>query len=119
MEGPLTRTSSWGIGALLFRAIPGIMRVVISIPRWNGGHQRRSFLLVGALMGMVLLLGVQAMALDFYTLCRSGTPEEVEKAVEAGARVNARERHGLTPRMHATMFNENPKVLQILLEAGG
>jgi len=51
------------------------------------------------------------MAFDFYALCRSGTPEEAEKAVEAEAHVNARDKDGVTPLTYAT-GRKNPDIIK-------
>ena len=50
---------------------------------------------------------------------KRATPEDVKKLLEEGADVNERHKeHGGTPLHFAVLFNKNPKVLDILLEAG-
>jgi len=56
---------------------------------------------------------------DFYNLLQSGTPEQVQKEVDAGADVNAQEDTlGFTPLMWAAGLNPNPEVISVLLKAG-
>ena len=54
---------------------------------------------------------------DFFELARTGTPQEIEAAIMAGANVNARDSHGGTPLMLAAR-NSSPEVITILLENG-
>ena len=69
-----------------------------------------SFILVGS----VLALGEE----DFFEFCQTGTPEEVKKAIEEGADINARYKDGWTPLMHAARYNQDPEVTKILIDAG-
>ena len=56
---------------------------------------------------------------DFYNLLQTGTPEQVQKEVDAGADVNAQENTlGFTPLMWAAGLNPNPEVITVLLKAG-
>jgi ankyrin repeat protein len=58
------------------------------------------------------------MAEDFFELVKDGSSEEVQKAVNAGANINARDKYGYTPLMDASYGNENPEVIEVLLESG-
>ena len=55
---------------------------------------------------------------DFSDIISSGTPEEVEKAIKAGANVNERTPKGTTPLMAAAYANTNPEVIDVLIKAG-
>ena len=55
---------------------------------------------------------------DFSDIIRSGTPEEVEKAIKAGADVNERAPEGITPLMAAAQDNTNPEIIDVLIKAG-
>ena len=45
-------------------------------------------------------------------------PKEVQKAVDAGAEINARDKDGDTPLIEAAKYNKNPEVIKVLLDAG-
>jgi len=52
-------------------------------------------------------------------LLQTGTPEQVQKEIDAGADVNAQENTlGFTPLMWAAGLNPNPEVISVLLKAG-
>lgn len=55
---------------------------------------------------------------DFFELAKTGIPEEVKRAVESGADLNARDRYGLTPLMLVAENNTISEVIQVLLNAG-
>jgi len=57
-------------------------------------------------------------AQDIFTLAKSGTPEQIQAAINAGAKVNDRDKDGWTPLMFAAQSNENPDVITTLLNAG-
>ncbi|HXL01820.1 MAG TPA: ankyrin repeat domain-containing protein [Candidatus Atribacteria bacterium] len=76
--------------------------------------------LIVGLIACIILIG-SSLALrqeDFTELVKTGSLEEVKKAIEAGANVNARDENGMTPLMHAAGANQNPEVIKVLLEAG-
>lgn len=62
-------------------------------------------------------MGEQIME-DLFELVGDGSPEEVQKAVDEGANVNARNKVRGTPLIYAAEYNENPEVIKILLDAG-
>ena len=66
------------------------------------------------LAGSVLAFGQK----NFFELVKTGTLEEVNNAIKAGANVNARDEDGKTPLMYAARDNQNPDVIKVLLEAG-
>jgi ankyrin repeat protein len=52
----------------------------------------------------------------FFELVKTGTPEQVQAAMLAGANVNAREiKTGATALMYAAAYNQNPEVVMVLL----
>jgi hypothetical protein len=54
----------------------------------------------------------------FFRLCAEGTPEAIQQAIKKGAKVNARDRHNLTPLVWAAWSNPHPQVCDMLIEAG-
>jgi len=56
---------------------------------------------------------------SIFDLAGSGTPEEVQLKINAGADVNSIDKLGRTPLMYAAVFNRNPEIVSVLLEAGG
>ena len=55
---------------------------------------------------------------DFLELCKSGTPEEVERAIRGGVNVNAADEDDWTALHFAALNNDDPAVVEILLENG-
>lgn len=55
---------------------------------------------------------------SFFELCKTGTPDEITRAIQGGARVEERTEQGATPLMWAALNNQNPEVLRVLLQAG-
>ncbi|MER3603617.1 MAG: hypothetical protein C4298_07625 [Thermus sp.] len=49
---------------------------------------------------------------------KTATPADVEQAVQQGAKLDARDKDGLTPLHWAASGNSNPKVILTLLELG-
>jgi len=61
----------------------------------------------------------KTVAKDIFTLAEGGTPERIQAAINAGAKLDDREGIlGMTPLMHAAKFNKNPDVITTLLKAG-
>jgi hypothetical protein len=54
----------------------------------------------------------------FFELVRTGTPQQVQQAINVGADVNARDKEGETPLIVAAAHNGNPEVITNLLKAG-
>jgi ankyrin repeat protein len=55
----------------------------------------------------------------FIKLVETGTPQQVQTAIDQGEDVNAREKFlGWTALMYAARFNKNPEVITTLLKAG-
>jgi len=59
-----------------------------------------------------------AKTTDFFELVKTGTPEDIQGALNKGANVNAQDNNGLTPLMYAAMNNKNPEVITTLLKVG-
>ena len=57
-------------------------------------------------------------AQDIFTLAKSGTPEQIQAAINAGAKLDDRDKNGTTPLMYAALNNKNPDVITTLLRAG-
>jgi ankyrin repeat protein len=70
---------------------------------------------------IVLSLFVLASSLvaqsDFISLCNTGTPEQIEEALNSGASVTSRV-NDFTPLMYAAAHNSNPEVIVALIKAG-
>ena len=72
-----------------------------------------------AFMAIAFSLAISAYADDaFFELVKTGTPDQVEAAITAGADVNARDESGWTPLMRAAKFTKTPEVITLLLDAG-
>ena len=55
----------------------------------------------------------------FIKLVETGTPQQVQTAIDQGEDVNAQEKFlGWTALMYAARFNKNPEVITTLLKAG-
>ena len=55
---------------------------------------------------------------DLLEIAGKAGPEEVRQLIQDGADVNAEDKDGLTPLMHAAKYNSNPEVLRTLIGAG-
>ncbi|MCR5347791.1 MAG: ankyrin repeat domain-containing protein [Fretibacterium sp.] len=55
---------------------------------------------------------------NFLSLCRGGSLQEIQAALQEGADVNAKSSDGRTALMIAVQFNQNIEVLSLLLKAG-
>ncbi len=73
--------------------------------------------LITCIIGTMFFSGA-ARAEDFWQIVRSGSPEEVRTAIEAGAEVEQKNDQGQTPLMIAARYNRNPRVVEILLDRG-
>ena len=72
-----------------------------------------------AFLFFVVAASATAQKMDFSELVKTGLPEDIEKALNQGAVINARDSiNGWTPLMYAARFNQNPEVLALLLKSG-
>jgi ankyrin repeat protein len=55
---------------------------------------------------------------EFLELVKTGSFKEVNKAIQNGADVNAKDESGKTPMMYVAEYGESPEVLQLLIDAG-
>ena len=67
---------------------------------------------------VLLFCGMCLFAQSLFDLVKTGTPEQVQAAIKAGANVNDRDMFGRTLLMYAAEYNENPAVITTLLNAG-
>ncbi|MGB4691746.1 MAG: hypothetical protein WBH59_05330, partial [Atribacterales bacterium] len=89
---------------------------------------KKTLLVILLIISFILAGSVSAIGEeDFFELVKTGTPDEVKKAIDAGADVNAqttkeiegfREVEGVTPLIMAARYNQNPEVIKVLLGAG-
>ena len=68
------------------------------------------------LTSLILFSSISSQTL--FDIVTSGTPEELEKTIKAGANVNEKDSLGRTPLMIASKSNQNPEVIKILIKAG-
>jgi len=67
---------------------------------------------------VLLFCGMYLFAQSLFDLVKTGTPEQVQAAIKAGANVNDRDMFGRTLLMYAAEYNENPAVITVLMNAG-
>ena len=73
--------------------------------------------LLGVFCLLLALTCEAASAENFSDVCKTGTPEQIKAMIDAGADVNAKDEHGMTPLMWAAQ-NQNSDVIAALLKAG-
>ena len=82
----------------------------------------KKFLLSAVVVMCVLLFALPSFSAmsddDFIELCYTGTAQQVEEAIKAGANVNAKDKHGRTALMQAVINTKNPEVITELIKAG-
>ncbi|MBC7218398.1 MAG: hypothetical protein H5U36_09785 [Candidatus Caldatribacterium sp.] len=79
---------------------------------------RKSFVFLLVVVLVLFSSIAHAEDREFFELFAVGTPQDVQRAIEEGVDVNARDKSGATLLMWAAMLNENPEVVRVLLEAG-
>jgi len=76
---------------------------------------------------LLLLPGCESQPLEntsalspagFYSLCKTGTPDQISAAIKAGANVNARNSQGNTPLFAAAQFNPQAGAITALIAGG-
>ena len=77
---------------------------------------KKRIVLVVAIAAL-MATSVYAQTTDFFELVRTGTPQDVQAAIEKGADVNAYA-SGMTPLIIAARLNKDPEVITSLLKAG-
>ena len=74
--------------------------------------------ILSALALTVFCAAGEAQAVDFFGLVTTGTPQQIQAAIDQGAQVNVHGPQGRTPLMIAAMWNPNPEAVSTLLKAG-
>jgi ankyrin repeat protein len=72
-------------------------------------------------MGFVAVFMVLCAAsahVDFFSLVKIGSPQDVQAAIDEGADVNAMSDYGMTALGLAAQYNQNPEVFTVLIRAG-
>jgi ankyrin repeat protein len=70
------------------------------------------------IISVFLLCTVSLFGQDLISIAAKGTPEQIQAAIDSGAKVNDHNEFGSTALMLAAWYNENPEVITILLKAG-
>jgi ankyrin repeat protein len=55
---------------------------------------------------------------EFFELCGTGTPKQVEEAIKNGADIKSVDEEGNTPLMYAASNNHNPEIITALIKNG-
>ncbi len=72
------------------------------------------------LVGLALLLALvsaYSQAVSLFSIIYGGSPEDIQAAINKGAKVNATRSEG-TPLILAAAYNKNPEVITVLIKAG-
>ena len=76
---------------------------------------------LGALVLLCIVLPVTAQGASsknaFFQVCAKGTVADVRQALDAGAKIDAKDKKGITALMYAARDNVHPEVITILLDA--
>jgi integrase len=67
---------------------------------------------------MIATASTYAQMTHFFDLAETGTPHDIQAAIDKGTNANARHKDGQTPLMWAAYDNPNPDVMTVLLKAG-
>jgi uncharacterized protein len=73
---------------------------------------------IAALLFALALLAPAAAQVNFLALCKTGTAEQVSRALAAGANPSTVDQNGLSPLMYAAALNRDGGVVAALLKAG-
>jgi ankyrin repeat protein len=84
----------------------------------QGENKMRKRVGLIVLASLFALSSIHAQTTDFFELVKTGTPQDVQAAIDMGADPNGRSSNGLTPLMIAAAYNTNPEVIKTLLKAG-
>jgi ankyrin repeat protein len=74
--------------------------------------------IVAVVLAALLAASACAQTTDLFKLLHTGTPRDVQAAINRGADVNARNEDYQTPLIFAAAHNNNPEMIAILLRAG-
>jgi ankyrin repeat protein len=75
-------------------------------------------IVIAAVFVVLLAASAFAQTADLSDLVKTGTPQDVQTAINNGADVNVKNTWGFTPLLYASQYNENPEVFTVLLKAG-
>ena len=76
-------------------------------------------ILVAVILSVFLAASACAQITNFFELVETGTPQDVQAAIDKGADLSARDSgYGLTPLIAAAEDNPDPEVIAVLLKAG-
>ena len=75
-------------------------------------------LIMAVITGLFGFSAYAQMTESFALAIRTGTPENVQAAIDSGADVNARDKEGFTPLILAVALQADPDVVVTLLKAG-
>jgi len=73
---------------------------------------------ISAVLAVLFVASAYSQPKDFFELVMTGTPKEVQAAIDKGADVNSSGKDGMTALMYAAQSNTDPDVISILLTAG-
>jgi ankyrin repeat protein len=80
--------------------------------------------MVVVVLAVLLAASAYAQTTDFFELVKTGTPDDVQAALQKGANVNAQVTTGTPQELHkaplsyAAQYNKDPEVITALLKAG-
>ena len=69
-------------------------------------------------LAVLAAASAQAQATDMFDLAKTGTPQQIQAAIDSGADLKVRAKDGATPLMCAAQYNWNPEVILTLVKAG-
>ena len=75
-------------------------------------------IVVAAVLAVLMAASAYAQTKDFFELAKTGTPQQVQAAIDKGADVKAQDKSGRTALIWAATNNQNPEVITTLLKAG-
>jgi hypothetical protein len=85
----------------------------------------KKHIVFSVVLAILLVASAYAQTTDFFDLVKTGTPQQIQIAINKGADVNALggtdenyQTHDKTPLMYAAGYNPSPEVISTLLKAG-
>jgi ankyrin repeat protein len=88
---------------------------------WNkttGENKVRRPMTIAVVLAVLLTAPAYAQTTDFFELVKTGTPQNVQRAINSGAEANSPDKDGKTPLMYAAGYNQNVEVITVLVKAG-
>ena len=87
-------------------------------PRLHTGRVTGMRKLLVTVLIMIATASTYAQMTHFFDLAETGTPHDIQAAIDKGTNANARDKDGQTLLMWAAYDNPNPDVMTVLLKAG-